>query len=274
MADGTEQSGQSSSQSTGQSQSGTGQQQGSGSQTTQTQTQQSGAQQATRPSYVPESHWDSSAAKVKDTFAAHINELTSFRAAAESKDLAFKAALPTPDAYKNDLPSDFKAPDGVQFQFRADDPLLSQARTLAHQMGMSQENFSKLLGLYAGAQVATQQQVTAARNAEIAKLGATGPARIDALTTFFKAQLGEAEGAQLMSRVFTAKDVEIAEKVVAKISGSGAFNAGGREPPEAPGKLSDEQLAKLSPAEKLDYTRQRSAQKQMPDWKDPRGLAA
>jgi uncharacterized protein YeaO (DUF488 family) len=35
-------------------------------------------------------------------------------------------------------------------------------------------------------------------------------------------------------------------------------------------RLSSEQIAKLSPAERLDYARQWD-QKAMPDWKDPRG---
>jgi hypothetical protein len=207
-----------------------------------------------RPDYIPEDHWDPAANKVKDTFAAHINELKSFRAAEDSRRLALPQK---PEDFKIELPGDFKPPEGVKFEFKADDPLLAQARTMAKDMGLSQENFSKLLGLYAGSQVSSQQAIKAARDAEIGKLGTTGPARIDALTTFFKAQLGDAEGAQFLSRVFTAKDVEIAEKIVAKISGTRSFNAnGGREPPEPKGRLSDADYSKLSPAAKLDYARQ------------------
>lgn len=113
-----------------------------------------------------------------------------------------------------------------------------------------------MLGLYAGAQVATQQTVKAARDAEIAKLGATGPARIDALATFYKAQLGDADGARFMSRLFTASDVQMAEKLLSKLSGTTSFTGSGREPPAPQGRLSDEQYSKLSPAAKLDYARQ------------------
>jgi hypothetical protein len=129
---------------------------------------------------------------------------------------------------------------------------------MAHEMGITQENFSKLLGLYAGAQVSNQQQITAARNAEIAKLGTTGPARIDALSTFFRAYLGETEGKQFMSRVFTASDVQIAEKIVSKVSaqGGGSFRASGREPPEPAGRVSDEAYRAMTPAQRLDYARQ------------------
>ena len=101
---------------------------------------------------------------------------------------------------------------------------------MAHEMGIGERGFSKLLGLYAGSQISSQQAVATARNAEIAKLGATGPARIDALNTFFTAQLGEGEGKQFMSRILTASDVGIAEKLVAKIAQTGSgFTTRGRE---------------------------------------------
>lgn len=199
---------------------------------------------------------------------AKFNEYAVRVAADESR----KLSLPqNPDAYKAELPGDFQTPDGIKFEFRADDPLLAQARTIAHELGIPQEGFSKLLGVYAGTQVANAQAVTAAKNAEIAKLGATGPARVDAVTTVFKSLLGDAEGAQLASRMFTAKDVEIAEKLVARITsqGAGSYRATGREPPPANGTRSPEEIAKMTPAERLDYSRQ-FPQDRMPAWRDPR----
>lgn len=203
-------------------------------------------------------------------FRAAFDELAAFRAAADSKRLSLPQK---PDDYQAVLPGDFKPPEGVSFELKANDPLMAQARTLAQEVGLTQEQFSKFLGLYAGAQVTTAQQVTAARNAEIAKLGATGPARVDALTTFFKSYLSPSEGAQVMSRVFTAGDVAIMEKIVGKITTQGAagFNGRGREPPEQAGRLSPEQVARLTPAQRLDYSRQ-FKQDQMPAWQDPRSI--
>ncbi|HUO89149.1 MAG TPA: hypothetical protein VMU08_08240, partial [Rhizomicrobium sp.] len=95
-----------------------------------------------------------------------------------------------------------------------------------------------------------------ARDAEIGKLGPTGPARIDALARFFTSYLGEGEGKGVMARIFTASDVQNLEKLVQKVtSGSAAFTAGGREPPPASGRVSNEQFAKMSAAERLDYAR-------------------
>jgi hypothetical protein len=191
---------------------------------------------------------------VKDekALSAHLNEIIVRDAASQSKRLSLPEK---PDAYKIELPADFKPPEGVKYEFKADDPLLAQARTVAHELGIPQEGFSKLLALYAGSQVATAQEVTTARNAEIAKLGPTGPARVDAITTVLKGTLGDAEGAQLVSRMFTASDVQVMEKLVSRLTSQGTFKGTGREPPAAPGKVSDADYAKMTPAQKLDYAR-------------------
>lgn len=192
--------------------------------------------------------------------AGWINEHVAFKAAEDSRKLTLPANA---GAYEAKLPESFKAPDGVKFEFKADDPLLAQARTIAHAAGMSQEKFSEMLGVYAGAQVASQEAIKTARNAEVAKLGAAGPARVDALSTFFKAHLGDAEGTQLMSRAFLASDVQILEKLVAKMTtqGGASLTGTGREPPAAPGKVTEEQFAKMSAAARLDYVRQHNQQK-------------
>jgi hypothetical protein len=202
---------------------------------------------------------------------AQIRELLANKAAEDSKRLSRPQS---PDAYKAELPADFKPPEGLNYQFNADDPLLAQAKAIAHAEGLSQEGFSRLLAVYAGSQVASQQQVAMARNAEIAKLGTTGPARIDALDAFFKASLGAADGAERMARIFTARDISIAEKEMAKMQGasSGAnFSQRGREAPPVPGRKSDEEVARMSPAQRLDYARGFDQSKiQQTPWRDPR----
>jgi len=203
------------------------------------------------------------------TFRASYDELAAFRAA----DQVRRSTLPTsPNDYKAELPADFKIPDGIKYEFNNADPLLAQAQAVAHEAGLSQEQFSKLLALYAGGQVSSQQQIQTARNAEIAKLGATGPTRIDALTTFFRAYLGEQAGNRRMGRIFTAQDVADAEMEVSKITSQGGapFRGNGREPPQPGGRATPEQLARMSPAERLNYSRQFD-QATMPAWRDPRG---
>jgi hypothetical protein len=192
--------------------------------------------------------------KAPEELVAKFNEYAVRVAADESRKLSLPSA---PEAYKTELPADFKAPEGVKYEFKADDPLLAQARTIAHELGIPQEGFSKLLGLYAGSQVASAQEVTTARNAEIAKLGATGPARVDAVTTVFKGLLGDADGTLIASRMFTARDVEVMEKLVSRITsqGSASFKGTGREAPTPQGRVTDEQYKAMSPAQRLDYAR-------------------
>jgi hypothetical protein len=206
-------------------------------------------------------------------FRAAYDQLAAFKAGLDVR----RSTLPAkPDDYKAELPADFKVPDGVKFEFNGNDPLLHQARAVMHDIDQGkisgQEAFGKLLALYAGGQVASQQQINTARNTEIQKLGSTGPARVDALTTFFRAYLGEAAGNRRIARIFTAQDVQDAEMEVSKITSQGGvtFRGNGREPPEQAGRLSDEQIKRLSPAEKLDYAR-RFNQTAMPAWRDPRG---
>jgi hypothetical protein len=202
-------------------------------------------------------------------FRARYDELAAFKA---SQDVHRSTLPASANDYKAELPADFKIPDGVTFQFNPADPLLAQAQSVAHEAGLSQNQFSKLLAIYAGGQVSSAQQIQTARNAEVQKLGATGPSRIDALTTFFRAYLGEADGNETMARAFTAADVQRLEKLVSKITSQGgaSFRGNGREPPQQPGRLSDEQIKRLTPAERLDYSRQWD-QATMPAWRDPRG---
>ena len=206
-------------------------------------------------------------------FRASYDELTAYKAAADVR----RSTLPaSPNDYKAEFTSDFKVPDGIKYEFKTDDPLLHQARTIMHDIDQGklsgQQAFSKLLELYAGGQVSSQQQITTARNAEIQKLGATGPSRIDALTTFFRAYLGTDAGNRRMARIFTAQDVQDAEMEVSKITGQGGaqFRGNGRVPPEQAGLVSNEQYSRMNARERLDYNRQFD-QSTMPAWRDPRG---
>lgn len=275
MADGTTQTGQAGGQSSSQSgsqQSSTtaGAQGGASQQTTssqdttgqQTSGQQTNSQQApTRPAYVPEQFFDATAGTVKEKeFGEFINSQTARIAADESRRLALPQ---TPEAYKVALPADFKVPDGIEFKFNDADPLLAQAREVMHAVDQGklsgQEAFSKFLGLYAGAQVSTAAEVQAAKTAEIGKLGPTGPALVGAITTFLKATLGDAEGAQIASRMFTAADVQIMQKLVGKFASQGAagFSQQHRDV-TAVGKVDQAAYDKMTYSEKKEYAAKHS----------------
>lgn len=210
-----------------------------------------------RPDFLPETFWDSEkgAAKV-DALAPVFAELNELKAGA-AIEASRKATLPSDAAgYKIELPADFKAPEGVTFEFNADDPLLARARDIAHAKGIDQETFSQMLGLYAGAQIQDQSTISAAKNAEIAKLGVNGPARMDAVTNWLTA-VGGNEAATLvkvMDYAPVADTVIAFENLMRKFSsqGAGSFSQAHRDAPNS--KLTEDEYSKLSYAEKREYT--------------------
>ena len=214
-------------------------------------------QPSARPSYIPESYWDASAGKVKEAeFENHFNELQTRVAAEESRRLTLPAK---PEDYKIELPKDFKLPQGVEFKLDISNPLWAQGQAWAQKHGLSQEAFAEAIALVAGDRVGTEAQIVQARSAEIGKLGANGQARITAVETWAKGMLGQETGARFVSRLFTSADVQMAEALISKFTGAGTFRQGGREPPETPGKLTEEQYNKLSIPDRIAYARQQTA---------------
>lgn len=202
---------------------------------------------------MPEQFYDATTGKVNDEkFAEHLNTQTARLAAEDSRKLSLPA---TPEAYKVELPAEFKAPAGIEFKFNEADPALAEARKLAHQLGIPQEGFSKLLGVYAAAQVNSEAEVQTARNAELAKIGPTGPARIGAIETFFGGILGnEAEGKAIAARIFTADDVTRMEKIVARFASQGGagFTQQHRDVTPA-GRVDQATYDKMSYGQQLEY---------------------
>ncbi len=162
-----------------------------------------------------------------------------------------RAALPQkPEDYKVGTTAAFKPPEGVEFKIDEADPLWAQGRSWAQKHGLSQEAFSEAIDLVAGSRISDAATIKAARDAEIAKLGAAGTTRVTALNTFFDA-LGTPE---LKSMLVTAGIVQAAEKLVAKFSSQGAarFSAEHRDM-QPQGKVSEDEWAKMTPRQKQEY---------------------
>jgi hypothetical protein len=160
-----------------------------------------------------------------------------------------RLALPAkPEDYKLALPKDFKPPEGVEFKLDETDPLFAQARTWAKENGLSQDAFEKGMGLIAARDVATQQMLANARNAEIGKLGPNGTARVTAVNTFLDAKGYSA----LKGMMVTAEIVQTVEKLISDMTSAGTFSQQHRDS-EPAGKLSDDDYNKLSWSEKRDY---------------------
>jgi hypothetical protein len=174
-----------------------------------------GTETPTRPEGLPDNYWDGEKNAIKtDDLVKRFNELSTKDAA----DAVRKNSLPAnADAYKIELPKEFVMPVGVEFKFDEKAPELAQARAMAHAKGWTQQDFSEALGIFAAAKVAEQATINTARTAEVGKLGANGPARVDAVTQFMDAQgLGV-----LKSTLVTAAQVQAWEAHITKLTSQG-----------------------------------------------------
>ncbi|WP_074830579.1 hypothetical protein [Bradyrhizobium lablabi] len=198
------------------------------------------SQQVDRPEGIPDSYWDPEAKALKVDPAAlakdlkERDELKTFKAAEDVR----RGSLPQKaDDYKLELPSDFKPPAGVDYKLDAANPALGQLKAVAHKHGLTQDAVTEILGLYAGNEVGTQAAIASARNAEIAKLGPTAPARVDAVTNWLagidsSADKGDAKA--LAGMLVTARHVEAFERIINKLTsqGTASFSQSHRVAPD------------------------------------------
>jgi hypothetical protein len=191
--------------------------------------------------------------KIGETELTHqeVLDAVAAKAAQDSR----RASLPAPDAYKFELPADFKLPGDVKITFDPKDPItgpvLRSAAEWAHKRGMDQQAFSEMLSLHAATQADSANKIIEAKKAEITKLGPAGPARIDALNLFFKGY----GVPKLAGTLWTADIVDSFERLVARVTSGGAasFGQGGRVPPDNSGRVDQATYDKMSATEKRAY---------------------
>lgn len=181
------------------------------------------------------------------------DDLAAFKATADSARLARPQK---PEDYKAELPATFKPPEGMKFEIDAADPMIAQYRALAVEAGLDQATFSKGLGLIAAIRVGEAQQIKTAFDGEVAKLGASGPQRVDAVMTWLTAMGGEDAKplAKILELAPVAGTVVALEKLMARFASQGAasFSQQHRSHDE-PGKVSDEEYNRMSFAEQRAY---------------------
>lgn len=166
-------------------------------------------------------------------------------------------STPAPEAYKAELPKDFKLPDGLEF--KADDsdpikgPVLSELRKFANENHLTQEAFSKLLSFHASVQANEDVMVKAGRAKQVEALGPAGPARITAANQWLDA-MGTPG---LKERLWTAQDVKDFETLILKSTsqGAGSFSPAHRDPQQGT-RVSDAEYQKMSYSEKKQYSAQ------------------
>lgn len=209
---------------------------------------------AQRPTYVPEKFWDTTKGEIiADKFTEHFNGLSSRDAERVAREQAIPAA---PDKYEIKLPDGFKPPEGMQFEFKIDDPAMIEARAAAHEMKLDQSGFSRLLGIYAANKLGELQATNTARDAEMAKLGSTAPQRLEAVETWLKAKVGDKANVL----VATMKQYPVASTVEAMEGIMRAFSSQGGAGVTQSGREGEQDAGKIAGYENMNFVQRRAAQ--------------
>lgn len=179
-----------------------------------------------RPEWLPETLWDGEKGAKVDDIKSLLTDAETARAA--------KAALPkTPEEYKPEFPKDFKVPDGVKIN--AADPRLLQWQKDAHELGLSQEAFSRGLVSELNRVVALQANLKAAVKARDDALGPNGTARVDTLHGQIDAYFDAPVAADMKRMLVTPHNVAGMETIFAALAAQGVETLrradGGGAPP-------------------------------------------
>jgi hypothetical protein len=173
-------------------------------------------------------------------------------------DLRKATVPPTPADYKVAIPETMKMPGNVEFRFdeAGNKAAFDAARAWAHNKGMTQSDFSEMLGLYAS-QEAQQHAALAERSmAEVAKVGVNAPQRVDAIGKWLVGTVGEKDAAPIRATIVTDAHVRFYEKIMHQVTSQGgaSFSSAHRVPPETGG---------IPGFDKMSFAEQRFAQDQI-----------
>jgi hypothetical protein len=171
-----------------------------------------------------------------------------------------------PADYRLEFPKDLKLPVGAVFEFASlkdpvKGPLIQGAQAWAHANGLSQGQFSELLGLYASSQAHENIKTHETAKAEAASLGVTGPARVDAIAMFLRGHYGDTAAKPLLMTLATRHHVAVWEDVIRKLTNSGgsSFSQRGREVDT--GEVDDKTYNSWSYTQKKEYAETQSARR-------------
>jgi hypothetical protein len=152
------------------------------------------------------------------------------------EDLRKATVPPSPADYKLAIPETMQLPGDQQFKFdeAGNKAAFDAARAWAHNRGMTQSDFSEMLGLYAS-QEAQQHAALAERSRqEIAKAGVNAPQRVDAVGKWITGMVGEADAAPIRATLVTDAHLRFYETIINKLTtqGGASFTQSHRVAPE------------------------------------------
>jgi hypothetical protein len=137
-----------------------------------------------------------------------------------------------------ELPADFRLPEGLDFELDPAHPDVTLAREVALDAGLSQPQFSKMLGLHATIEARKEQHIQQQLGAELQALGGdgVGPDRVAAVTQGLRGLVGDEGAMALVSNMITRRQVSAYETLLRKVTsqGAGSFSQSHRADPEPP----------------------------------------
>jgi hypothetical protein len=189
---------------------------------------------------------------------AEVRDLLADKAA---RDVALTQIPAEPKGYELKLPEGVKLPGDTQVTFGSDPESLAMieaAQQWAHKKGLSQGEFSELLSIQAHDLAAKELKIATYAKAEVDKLGATGPQRIDAMTKWIRSEMGDADAKPIIASMATAAHIKFYEKLFMKATGAGSFRQTGRS--AEPTGIDDATWNGMSYSEKKAYTERANSQ--------------
>lgn len=161
----------------------------------------------TRPDGLDDKFWDDAAGLKVGDLMEHVRDL-------EAKAGA-KADVPAEgEAYDLALPADFKVPEGLAVEFKADDPLWAKFQEIGKANGVDKATFGQFVGAFAEYQIAQQTADVDAYVAEKTALGANADVRIKAGTDWLKANLKADQAEALADLTVSKAGVEAIEALI------------------------------------------------------------
>jgi len=151
-----------------------------------------------------------------------------------------KATLPpTPQDYKLALPENLTLPGNGQYRFdeAGNKASFDAVKAWAHSRGMSQSDFSEMMGLYASHHAAQEAQLAELSRAEIAKAGVNAPQRVDAVTRWITGTVGDVDAKPIISTIVTDAHLRFYERMMQKAEQHIGFSQKHRVAPDADSRI-------------------------------------
>jgi len=183
---------------------------------------------SSRPSWLPETHWNP--------------QLNAVNFDALQKDFETRAQLAArkPEDVKllTKLPDDFKLPEGAQWKVNEKDPYIPELRQLAVKHALPQDVVNDLMLMDARVKLGAYQAEQVRLADENKKLGDNAGPRKEAILNWLKASgLEPDERVAIAAGLSEAVQITALEKIIQKIIGGVAANAGGQGAPAEPPKV-------------------------------------